>query len=72
MSENLSRMFELHNLDKTKGIMGLKQPNNDVFGLPTGGKKINIHHKNLKIENACSYHAFYQGKLHIIYQVLVH
>jgi len=65
-------MFELHNPSKTKGIMGLKQPNNDAFGLPIGGEKINIHHTNLKIENACSYHAFCQGRLYIIYQGLVH
>ncbi len=72
MSENLARMFEHLNHGKTKGIMGLKQPNNDMFGLPIGGENINIYHKNLKIENACSYHAFYQGRLHVIYQGLVH
>jgi hypothetical protein len=59
--------------------MGFKQPNSDMFQLLVGAEKIHNQYKSVmgpfwhpKIESACDYQAFYQGRLHIFCQGLVH
>ncbi len=46
-SKFVKDLFQLHNHGNTTCIMGIKQPNIDVFWLLIGGKKFHNHHKNI-------------------------
>jgi len=72
-------LFQFHNHGSTICIMGFKQPNSDMFRLLVGVEKIHNHCKNVmgpcwhpKIESACGYQTFCQGRMHLFSWGLIH
>jgi hypothetical protein len=73
------KLFQFHNHVSTICIMGFKQPNSDMFWLLVGVEKVHNHCKNVmgpcwhpKIESACGYQAFCQGRMHLFSWGLIH
>jgi hypothetical protein len=73
------KLFQFHNHGSIICIMGFKQPNSDMFQLLVGVEKIHNHCKNVmgpcwhpKIENACDYQEFFQGRMHLFFWGLIH